>query len=88
MVAAGIFFLPAPDPGIVIIALGAALLAQESLLAVRALDWSEVRIRRLIAWGRRVWQQSGTLARTAIVLVGLAVGSADAYGAWWITFGR
>ncbi len=54
--AAGLFFLPAPGPGFLILFAGAALLAEESLTAARALDWTEVRLRRLAKWGRRAWR--------------------------------
>lgn len=54
VVAAGIFFLPAPGPGMVIIALGAGLIAQESRTAARGLDRTELRIRRLLGQDREV----------------------------------
>ena len=48
LIAAGIVFLPLPGPGMLIIALGAFLLAEESRAAARALDWIELRVRRLV----------------------------------------
>lgn len=42
LLAIGIFFLPAPGPGLVIMFLGAGLLAQESLWVARALDWADL----------------------------------------------
>jgi hypothetical protein len=86
--AAGLFFLPAPGPGMIIVALGAGLIAQASLLGARALDWCELRIRALIKWARGVWESAGTAARAAIVAAGVLVAGAGAYGAWWFTFGR
>lgn len=53
VVAAGIFFLPAPGPGMIIVALGAGLIAQESRRAARGLDWIELRLRRLLDWARQ-----------------------------------
>ena len=44
----GFVALPAPGPGTLVIAGGAALLARESLMVARALDALEVRIRRLL----------------------------------------
>ena len=44
----GILALPAPGPGTVVIAVGAALLARESQVVARVLDGLEVRIRRLL----------------------------------------
>lgn len=47
----GIFFLAAPGPGIPILAVGLALIAQESAAVARLLDRAEVRVRR---WWKRV----------------------------------
>jgi hypothetical protein len=47
LIAAGVVLLVIPGPGTVLIALGAALLAEESASVARALDWTEMRIRRL-----------------------------------------
>ena len=47
LVLAGIAFLPLPGPGLLIIAAGALLMAEESLGAARALDWLELKARRL-----------------------------------------
>lgn len=47
----GFVALPAPGPGMLVIAGGAALLARESLLVARLLDGLEVRIRRLLGRG-------------------------------------
>jgi len=46
----GLFFLAVPGPGIPILAVGLALIAQESAVAARLLDRTEVRVRR---WLRR-----------------------------------
>jgi hypothetical protein len=41
----GLFFLVAPGPGTVLLLIGASLIAEESLLAARALDWAELQLR-------------------------------------------
>lgn len=48
LVLAGIPLLPLPGPGLVVIAAGAALIAQESRTAARALDWLERRLRSAV----------------------------------------
>jgi len=53
----GIFFLPAPGPGFVIIALGGALLAREFKRAAKLLDHLEVRGRQILKWGKQRWQR-------------------------------
>jgi hypothetical protein len=52
----GVVLLIIPGPGTVLIAVGAALLAEESLVAARVLDRLEVRVRKAIARMRRKWQ--------------------------------
>ena len=53
LVAAGLFMLVAPGPGIVVLALGAALMAEESRPVARFLDRTELRIRSLISTLRK-----------------------------------
>jgi len=48
---AGIFFLVVPGPGIPILALGLALIAQESRVTARFLDRAELRVR---GWLKRL----------------------------------
>ena len=57
LILVGLFFLPAPGPGSVILALGAVLIAREFRLAALVLDQVELRARRLFAWGKRRWQR-------------------------------
>lgn len=61
----GLFFLPAPGPGFIIVALGAVLLARESRIAARTLDHVEVRGRTVATWARRRWRQLNDARRTA-----------------------
>ena len=46
--AAGIFLLFVPGPGIIILLVGAVLVAQQSSLAARAFDRIEIRLRKFI----------------------------------------
>ena len=61
----GIFFLPAPGPGFVIIALGGALLAREFKLAAIVLDRLEVRGRAIFKWARKRLQRLDKARRSA-----------------------
>jgi Putative transmembrane protein (PGPGW) len=47
----GLFFLAVPGPGIPILAIGLALVAQESAMMARLLDRAEIRLRR---WWKRL----------------------------------
>jgi len=53
LVAAGLFMLVAPGPGILVLLAGCALIAEESQLMARFLDWAEVGIRRVISTLRK-----------------------------------
>jgi Putative transmembrane protein (PGPGW) len=46
----GLFFMAVPGPGIPILAIGLALVAQESAVMARLLDRAEIRLRR---WWKR-----------------------------------
>ena len=88
LILGGIVLMFIPGPAVLLFALAAALLAEDSLRIAKALDWLEVKVRAVIAWGERTWKRAGTAARAGIVLVALVVAGAGAYGMWVITFGR
>ena len=54
---AGLYFLLAPGPGILIFLIGALLVAEESLMIARLMDWADLRLRRLAAWVSARWQR-------------------------------
>ena len=53
----GMFLLPAPGPGMLVVVIGAALTAQESFFVARALDSAEVSLRRMAARIRHAWEK-------------------------------
>jgi hypothetical protein len=53
LIAAGLFMLVAPGPGIVVLIVGCALVAEESQYMARFLDCAEVGIRRAISTLRK-----------------------------------
>jgi len=63
---------------VLFVLLGAALIAQQSLTVARALDWTEIRLRKLLARSFGVWRHFS--AALKIFLVGLAVVGAVAVG--------
>jgi putative transmembrane protein PGPGW len=71
-----LFFLP--GPGVLFVMLGAVLIAQQSLTVARALDWTEIRLRKLLARSFGAWRHSS--APLKIFLVGLAVVGAAIVG--------
>jgi hypothetical protein len=52
-VAVGVVLLPAPGPGALVVAAGAAILSRESKAVARSLDWSELRMRSIVRRLRR-----------------------------------
>lgn len=80
---AGIFFLAAPGPGTIVLALGLALLAGESMTVARLLDWLELKFRPLYLWGKQRWQKASPRTRLALMvslsLLGLAAAAAGGY---------
>jgi uncharacterized protein (TIGR02611 family) len=85
---AGLFSLPAPGPGFLILFVGAGLVAQQSLIAARALDWTELRVRRLLAWARRVWRKASVPVRIALIFAAVLVALAVGYGAYQLVFAQ
>ena len=66
LIPVGVFFLAVPGPGLLVIAVGAVLIAREFRFAARFLDAFEVRARKTFAWARRRWQKL-VKARRAVV---------------------
>ena len=78
LTAVGILLFFLPGPGVLFVLLGAALIAQQSLTVARALDWTEIRLRKLLARSFGVWRNFS--AALKIFLVGLTVVGAVAVG--------
>ncbi len=79
---AGIFFLPAPGPGALILLIGAGLIAQEFLLAARALDWAELRVRKLAAWSLKTWHRTSLGQKVVLMLFAMTLAAAAGFGAY------
>lgn len=84
--AAGIFFLAFPGPGTLLLVIGASFVAEESVLAARALDWAEVRARKLYAMSLRLWKGTSPATRVLLVIGALMIFVSLAVGAYKIAF--
>ena len=73
LMAAGFLLLFIPGPGLVFLFVGGFLIAQQSLVAARVLDWSEIRLRKLLAWSLRAWRRSSTTLKALLVVVAVVV---------------
>jgi uncharacterized protein (TIGR02611 family) len=85
IVAIGIVALPGPGPGTLIIALGAAFLAKESLAVARLMDWAEVRLRRVWLWARSAWKRASLPARIGVAVAAAGVVGVAVYLAYAVT---
>jgi uncharacterized protein (TIGR02611 family) len=58
LLVAGVLMLFVPGPGALTMLVGAALLAERSLVAARVLDWLELKSRDLARWARQAWRKA------------------------------
>jgi hypothetical protein len=79
---AGIFFIPAPGPGTLILVAGLGLIGSECLPLARALDWAEVRLRAIADRALMLWKQTPLPVKVAVSLLVLAGAASIAYGAY------
>ena len=82
IVVVGAILLPAPGPGFLVILIGATMIAEESLLAAKALDRAELKVRRLASAAKRVWTHASAALKTVI----LTCSAAFAAGACWAAY--
>jgi uncharacterized protein (TIGR02611 family) len=88
VMAIGLFFIIAPGPGLLVIFIGAGLIAQQSLLAARALDWSELQSRKLADWASGVWRHVPLTVKIVLMLFAMFVTGAASYAAYTFLFTR
>ena len=84
---AGIFFIPAPGPGSMIIFLGLGLIGCEFLPSARFLDRAEVKVRTAADEIKDLWKRSSIPVKILISLFALALTGAMGYGAYELFFG-
>jgi len=82
LVVAGTIMLVIPGPGILVIALGGAFLAQEFLWLAKALDFAEVRLRSAVRRGCRFWASSSGPVRIGVISAAGVCAAGGAYVAW------
>ena len=86
LVVAGLIQLVVPGPGILVVALGAALVAQESEKASRALDRFELWVRTQVDRFRQWWKRASLPTRIVLVLLSsiVAFAAAAAFGYFFL----
>jgi hypothetical protein len=69
IVVAGIIFLATPGPGLLVLLIGAGLIARESLQLSRLFDRLEPRVWRGVGWCRTNWQRLSLSTRILVLAV-------------------
>ena len=82
----GVILLFIPGPGLLLIAFGGALVAQQSLWMARLLDKMEVAARKAARLAERSWKAASIPVRALAVLVAAAGSAAAAYAAYVLLF--
>jgi uncharacterized protein (TIGR02611 family) len=82
----GLVLLPAPGPGFLVLFPAAAMIAEESLLAAKALDWAEVTVRALLLWVKRAWQRASAALKALAVTTAAFVAAGVAWAAYAVVF--
>jgi hypothetical protein len=77
-----------PGPGLPLIAVGASLLVTQSRTAARVLDWSEVKVRTVMAWGVRWWNHASKIAKYAVVMSAASGLALAGYGTYQLLLAR
>lgn len=73
-----------PGPGILFYFAGAGLMAGESRLLARGLDWSELRLRRVFRWIKRWWKHASLIAKLVVIFLAACVAIGFCYAAYRI----
>src|SRR5437899_969791 len=84
----GIILCLIPGPGLPLVFIGAALLADRSRMVARLLDGLELLIRKIIRRGNEWWHRASRSARYGIVFAALSDMAGAGYGAHQVIFGR
>jgi hypothetical protein len=79
LIAIGVVLLVIPGPGIPFLLLGGGMLATESQWVARLMDWSEIKGRRVAAWGKRRWKRLPVPVRIVLMFLGAGCSAVMAY---------
>jgi uncharacterized protein (TIGR02611 family) len=72
IMASGVFLMPAPGPGTIVLIIGGAIAAQESLRVARLMDWCERRIYWAVRRAARWWRNRSLPAKTLLIALSAA----------------
>lgn len=83
----GLIMVPAPGPGWIIVALGAALLAGESQRMAKALDRFEIVGWQFLSYLRRSWRQASLAVKSLVTLLAGSLAAGVGYVGYIIVQG-
>jgi hypothetical protein len=79
LIAAGLFFMAVPGPGLLILLTGLFLLSLVSRRTARLLDRSEVILRQVALWAQRRWSEAPRGVNVLLVAAGVLLTAALGY---------
>lgn len=81
----GVFLLPMPGPGTIVLVLGLAVMAGESVTVAKFLDWLEVRLRAVYQSLKKAWKKWSPVQRWSVVgATALALGVVVGLVLYWL----
>lgn len=75
----GLFLVVFPGPAFPFFIVAGGLLATESRTIARFMDWSEVRVRKIVAWAKRRWRHLPRAGRAVLLVIGACCSVGPAY---------
>lgn len=86
IMATGVVFLAIPGPGLLVLLVGAALIARESLFVSRLFDRLEPRAWKAARWCRNNWKNLPLMAKALLIAAAAILGLIALYIAYKIFF--
>lgn len=83
---AGVIFLAIPGPGLLVMLIGAGLIARESLFVSRTFDRMEPHVLKLARWCKKTWQSLPKEAKILLIAIATILGLLALYIAYNIFF--
>lgn len=81
----GVFMLPMPGPGTIVLVLGLAVMAGESVTVAKFLDWLELRLRAVYQSLKKAWEKWSPVQRwSAVSAAALALGGTAGLLLYWL----
>jgi len=84
--AVGLVLVFMPGPAILFFVIAASLVATESLFVARLLDWTEVRLRKLLGWVVERWRKLSATSKFLVTVAMGAIALSSAYASYRVFF--